>query len=214
MPLCSETLHNCFCSAAGPPCINVYKRAQRSAKRTSVLFFPPKKIQRCRAEGRSVRYGSVWDGSNPPSPPGRGPAGTARSTAPRRTATRSVPPVTAQLRPRPPQQRSPHRCAPRGARIPSTARTSLRHGTARYSTLSRFRSRSQPQLRRASRTAPPRRGAARGGAELCRTEPSRDPPGAPLPAPLLPRPGSGVTSEPGLCPMSRFYFKISETSSP
>lgn len=133
MPLCSETLHNCFCSAAGPPCINVYKRAQRSAKRTSVLFFSPKKIQRCRAEGGSVRYGSVWDGSNPSSPPGRGPAGTARSTAPRRTATRSVPPVTPQLRPRPPPAaipaplRSPRRPHPEHSPYLSPAR----HGTAR-----------------------------------------------------------------------------------
>lgn len=193
----------------------LYKCLQTSSALSKANFCPffffPKKIQRCRAEGRSVRYGSVWDGSNPSSPPGRGPAGTARSTAPRRTATRSVPPVTPQLRPRPPPAAIP-------APLRSPRRPHPEHSPylspARHSTLSRFRSRFQPQLRRASRTAPPRRGAARGGAELCRTEPSRHPPGAPLPAPLLPRPGSGVTSEPGLCPMSRFYFKISETSSP
>lgn len=62
------------------------------------FLFPPKEIRSCCAGVASVR-----DGSGPSSPPGPGPADTARgtalSTAARRTAMRSVPP---QPRPRPP----------------------------------------------------------------------------------------------------------------
>lgn len=188
MPLCSETLHNCFCSAAGPPCINVYKRAQRSAKRTSVLFFPPKKIQRCRAEGRSVRYGSVWDGSNPPSPPGRGPAGTARSTAPRRTATRSVPPVTAQLRPRPPPAaipaplRSPRRPHPEHSPYLSPAR----HSTVQHALPVPVPVPTPAPQGVSDGTAPSWGRPGRGGAVPDRAEPSPAGGSAPSPAPAPP----------------------------
>lgn len=186
-----------------------------SAKQSKLLsfffsfLFPPKKIQRCCAGG-----GSVQDGSNPSSPPGPGPPIP-------HAVPHSAPPHGAPLcarshispGPARPQQRS--RTAELPAAPASRARPVPLSGTARHGSLPRSRCRLQPQLRSADRTAPPRCGAALGRAELCRTEPGRFSTGAPLPAPLLlPRPGTGALSEPRPCPMSRFYFQISETISP
>lgn len=135
MPLCSETLHNCFCSAAGPPCINVYKRAQRSAKRTSVLFFFPEENTALPRRGPlrtlRLRMGRLQPFFAPGTRPGRD------RTQHRPTAHRyALGPTGNRAAPAPPAPSSDPRttalpAAPASRAQPVPLSGTAQHGTAR-----------------------------------------------------------------------------------